>query len=339
MKKRALILLIMLLLQSAFGQTYQLLLNHIIGQEGMQGDILVTINQDRIVGLEAEFKRNLPRATIDLRSFWAVPMFIELAADSSPAFPEDISFLNLNWYDRQQMKTRETKETAFFISHPVLKKPLLLELADFTDLSIRLPAILFYTDPEQLSDWVEAARQWGFSIGSPGQYSPQATLFRNSMRHQTILDIISDNRSGRVFVQDAALIPNSKFYSFQTIIPEKLLPELSDSLQSLVDYILFDDLRSYFACLDTMNRLPENVNPIIADFQHWQEMAQRLQSTHFFRLLWESPAKYFNVDAEYGGIAMGKKANIFFMDKNPIDIGAKIVLIMKDGKFRELSND
>ncbi len=338
---RRFLLLIMLLFigNTLFAQRYHLLLNHIVGQDSLPENVLVSIFQDRIVALELNYNQPLPRGTIDLRSFWAVPMFIGLELDTAERFPDDISYLDLNWYDSPEKEIKAASELLFSVKQPIIQRPLLLELPYLEHSGSRLPAILYYSEPEQVSDWLEAARQWGFSLASPREYPPQAILFRHSMRHQAILDILNESRPGRIYIREPALIADCDIQAFQRIIPDKALSQISDSLANHLDYVLFSDLNSYFACLDTINRLPDKLLPLIADPDQWYESAQRIQSTHFFSMLWENPAKYLGIQHEYGGIELGKKANIFFMDKNPIDIGAKIVLIMKDGKFREFTND
>jgi hypothetical protein len=337
--RRLLFVMLLLAGNSLFAQRYHLLLDHIVGQDSLPQNILVSIFQDRIIALETDYDKPLPRGTIDLRSFWAAPMFFNLQTDSLADIPPDITYLDLNWYDQATPEVNQHEEIIMSLPHPIIKEPLLLELPTISSFTIRLPAILYYSEPEQLADWIEAARKWGFSLASPLQYPPRPELFRHTMRHSLIMEILNGNRPGRIFIQDAALIPGGGFAPFQKVISESLLPRIPDSLLKTLDYVLFPDLNSYFACLDTINQLPKAVLPLIADSRHWLETAQRVQSVHFFEMLWNNPANYFGLEADYGGIEAGKKANIFFMDKNPIDIGSKIVLIMKDGKFRECADD
>lgn len=314
------------------GQTTYLWVDQIIQDGRPIPHALIAVKQGRIASVERDFSGALPRGAIDLRQFTVVPLFFGLQDTIMNDWPVDAAVMDipneaLSDYD-------PSSRELIRIFHPVSARTVLT--APFTwPLMNKVPLLYIQAQGADVSQDLAEALEWGHFTAEPFSHQAKPNLFRGIRKKEKLLDVLSGDRSLIIYLRLPA--PLKGIPEDVTVVSrDTLFVTLSDAQKKRSNYVIFRDLRRYFACMDTLNRLPDGVHPLIENPVHWQEFVLQRQSTAFLSILWKNPAEYLEISSQYGGIFPGKAADMVFLSKNPIENGAEIVLIMRDGKFMEM---
>ncbi len=131
-----------------------------------------------------------------------------------------------------------------------------------------------------------------------------------------------------------------RFYRFNIdyIVSHKLLNELSNTNNSQISAVLFENASEYAKYLNSTEDTSKcQYVPIIKNYVDWISALSTIEKKNnkelFIDALTNIPSKYFGIDNFYGNIQVGKKANLLFFSKNPLDKQQNIVSVMVNGKI------